>query len=261
MAAGDGRVYDELKEAFRDVLHTTDEYQRAVEEKRHSVATVEKKDPLVELQELKERLEKEKFTYSVELRARTLLDKNALETLENEVEAEQQRQDLRKSIGELEEKLLKHLTKLDHDRFILEKVKQSYHACESLFPEVGLSSMSPTGQLILEQCQKQTELSKEIVAAEEQLRQVDSQIRDIKLQCAEIQTENRRLYRELKDKTGANQQQSTLTLEVAGLDEELVQLRIRRFALQRLIVVSGVDWIEDAHLRELMLSLGSPMDV
>ena len=51
MAAGDGRVYDELKEAFRDVLHTTDEYQRAVEEKKHSVATVEKKDPLVELQE------------------------------------------------------------------------------------------------------------------------------------------------------------------------------------------------------------------
>jgi hypothetical protein len=45
------------------------------------------------------------------------------------------------------------------------------------------------------------------------------------------------------------------------LEEEIIQIKIRRFVLQKLILASGINWAEDSHLRELMISLGSKLDL
>jgi hypothetical protein len=66
MAAERGELCRTLKEAVKNVLDEALEYQRTVEQ---SLPKPEARDPLVELQELKERLLRKKLEYSIELQA------------------------------------------------------------------------------------------------------------------------------------------------------------------------------------------------
>jgi hypothetical protein len=90
------------------------------------------------------------------------------------------------------------LIKLDQDKYILEKTKQNYHAVECVFPREELTSMPDSGRLILEQCQKQTKLSKKLLVQEKELNAVQSQVRDLEHQSAKLQAANRNLMVELR---------------------------------------------------------------
>ncbi|XP_078313559.1 uncharacterized protein LOC111129783 [Crassostrea virginica] len=129
------------------------------------------------------------------------------------------------------------------------------------YPEKGGGDVplrTPEQEYLESLMERQCTLVSDIMRTLKDCRKHQEELDQVKKETRDIQVENRRLFREIKEKQEKQekiryQENQSLFEE---LDQQMQMISITRCILQGLIVGSGVHWAENQQLQELVLKLG-----
>ncbi|XP_022086917.1 centromere protein H-like [Acanthaster planci] len=184
------------------------------------------------------------------------------------VSSAKDQEQLDERILKFQKELLKESTVHSLKELALRRLQLSDTLLQILFPT------SPSGSAASQQrdkfrdlTSKQSELVSEVIGHHKVCQRVQDELDSVQKECVDLKKRNRDIMAELlQTNKEKNQQASNYDNEkhrqVQGeIQRTMSHIQIGRNILQGLILGSGVNWAEDGHLKELMLSLGRPVEL